>query len=76
MKTKVIAFRVTEEEYEAICWAAAKDKVKIGEYVRQDFATTLGYTIEAMKDEIAKLEAKAKRAAKAAAKKAAANGNA
>lgn len=67
MKTKVIAFRVTEEEYEAICWAAAKDKIKIGEYVRQDFATTLGYTMQEMKDEIAKLEAKAKRAAKKAA---------
>lgn len=74
MKTKVIAFRVTEEEYNAIALAAAKEPLKVGDYVRA--CLHLPSLIDDLNADRKRLEAKAKRAANKAAKEAAANGTA
>ena len=67
MKTKVIAFRVTEEEQRAIRWAAGSAKVDVGRYLRDALALTLDHCVRDMNAEVKRLEAKAKRAAKKAA---------
>jgi uncharacterized protein (DUF1778 family) len=74
MKTKVVAFRLTEREYDAVLLAATKRGQKIGDYVRE--ALVLNYLTNQLDMERKRLEAKAKRAANKAAKEAAANGNA
>lgn len=65
-KTKVIAFRVNEREYDAIMLEAVRRQTKIGEYVRG--ALVLPYLLNQLDIEVKRLEAKAKRAAKKAAK--------
>lgn len=70
MKTKVVAFRLTEREYDAVLLAATQRGLKIGDYVRD--ALVLNYLTNQLDIETKRLEAKAKRAAK----KAAANGDA
>lgn len=65
MKTKVIAFRVTEREYDAVLLDATKNGVKIGDYVRT--MLWLDDLVHKLDAEAKRLEAKAKRAAKKAA---------
>lgn len=65
-KTKVIAFRVTEREYDAIMLDAFRKQAKIGDYVRG--ALVLPYLLNQLDMEVKRLEAKAKRAAKKAEK--------
>ena len=64
-KTKVIAFRVTDEEYDALLLAATKQHKKITDFVRE--ALWLVDLVYDLVEERKRLEAKAKRAAKKAA---------
>lgn len=70
MKTKVIAFRVTEDEYAALYYMARTKGVKLSEHVNECMTSAIVQGFEALKKERKRLEAKAKREAK----KAAANG--
>lgn len=65
MKTKVIAFRVTEQEYNALLLAATRKGVSVTTHVRD--ALVFGYLLNQLEMETKRLEAKAKRAAKKAA---------
>lgn len=69
-KTKVIAFRVTDKEYDAILLDATREGKSLTNYVRD--LLVLNHLLNRLDMETKRLEAKAKRAAK----KAAANGNA
>lgn len=71
MKTKVIAFRVTQDEYDGLVLAAAEEARSVGEYVRRRLV--MQYHVERIGKERKRLEAKAKRAAKKAATIEAAN---
>ena len=70
MKTKVIAFRVTQEEYDALVYNASKRLMKLGEFVNDELRPVTNLSVQMFKKEQKRLEAKAKRDAK----KAAANG--
>jgi len=70
MKTKVIAFRVNEREYNAMTFMASKEKLKLSEYVNKLLSFEKAYALQEFAKEEKRLEAKAKRDAK----KAAANG--
>ena len=63
-KTKVIAFRVTKEEYEALYFAAAQKQLKVAELVYAMVNTSIPVAYAALAKERKKAEAKAKRQAK------------
>ena len=67
MKTKVVAFRVTEEQYVALQFAAQQRLMKLAEFVDDALYPVKLQAFEAMKKEQKRLEAKAKRDAKKAA---------
>ena len=69
-KTKVIAVRVTEEQYNALAVMASGRLMKMGEYVYNYLIPAMNQGGELLLKERKKAEAKAKREAK----KAAANG--
>jgi hypothetical protein len=70
MKTKVIAFRVTQDEYAALYYMARTKNIKLAEHVNECLTSAIMQGFEALQKERKKAEAKAKRDAK----KAAANG--
>ena len=70
MKTKVIAFRVTEDEYAALYYMARTKNIKLAEHVSESLTSAIMQGFDALTKERKRLEAKAKREAK----KAAANG--
>ena len=70
MKTKVIAFRVTEDEYNALYFAARQTNRTVGQVVYDSIGGGFQEAMAALAKERKRLEAKAKREAK----KAAANG--
>lgn len=70
MKTKVIAFRVTEDEYAALYYMARTKNLKLSEHVNECMTSAIMQGFDALTKERKRLEAKAKREAK----KAAANG--
>ena len=70
MKTKVVAFRVTQEEYEALQLAAHDGKRKVADVLYYLIKPTVYHWQEELRKERKRAEAKAKRDAK----KAAANG--
>ena len=65
MKTKVVAFRLTEREYDAVQLEATRRGISVTTYVR--YSLTLGDLLYELDMETKRLEAKAKRAAKKAA---------
>ncbi len=65
MKTKVIAFRLTEREYDAVLLDATRKGMSVTKYVRESLV--LNYLLNQLDMETKRLEAKAKRAAKKAA---------
>lgn len=65
MKTKVIAFRLTEREYDAVLLDATRKGMSVTKYVRESLVLT--YLLNQLDMETKRLEAKAKRAAKKAA---------
>ena len=65
MKTKVIAFRVTEQEYNALLLVATRQGVSVTTYVRDSLM--FDYLLNELEAQTKRLEAKAKRAAKKAA---------
>ena len=65
MKTKVIAFRVTEQEYDALLLEATRKGVSVTTYVRG--SCMFHHLLNELEAEKKRLEAKAKRAAKKAA---------
>ena len=70
MKTKVVAFRVTQEEYDGLVFNAGCRKMKVSDFVIACLRQDIDLSIQALKHEQKRLQAKAKRDAK----KAAANG--
>ena len=70
MKTKVIAFRVTQEEYDALSFNAQFHKMPLGKFVNICLSYEIEKALVGWSKEQKRLEAKAKRDAK----KAAANG--
>ena len=67
MKTKVVAFRVTQEEYEALQLAAHDGKRKVADVVYYLIKPTVYHWQEELRKERKRAEAKAKRDAKKAA---------
>ena len=63
-KTKVIAFRVNEEEYEALAFIAKARSMKMGEFVYDSMLPIVQMAALGLKAERKKAEAKAKRQAK------------
>ena len=74
MKTKVVAFRLTEREYDAVLLEATRKGMSVTKYVRESLV--LNYLLNQLDMETKRLEAKAKRAAKKAAAQVVADGNA
>ena len=74
MKTKVIAFRLTEREYDAVLLDATRKGMSVTKYVRESLV--LNYLLNQLDMETKRLEAKAKRAAKKAAAQVVPDGNA
>lgn len=70
MKTKVIAFRVTQQEYDALVYASSSSSMKLGEFINACLSSPIQEGMAAIRKQEKRLEAKAKREAK----KAAANG--
>jgi hypothetical protein len=70
MKTKVIAFRVTQQEYDALVYGARQSQMKLSDFVNTCLSNPIQEGIAEVRKEEKRLEAKAKRDAK----KAAANG--
>jgi len=70
MKTKVIAFRVSQDEYDALYFAARTTNRTVGQVVYDSISGGFQEAMAALAKERKRLEAKAKREAK----KAAANG--
>jgi hypothetical protein len=70
MKTRVISFRVTEDEYNALVYNASTIKLSVGAFVWVSLRATVELSKQAFAKEQKRLENKAKRVAK----KAAANG--
>lgn len=67
MKTKVIAFRVTQEEYAALYYMARTLNLKLAEHVNNCMTASINQGFDAMAKEYKRIEAKAKREAKKAA---------
>jgi 7,8-dihydro-6-hydroxymethylpterin-pyrophosphokinase len=67
MKTKVIAVRVTEEEYRAIKFRADKHGQTVAWFLNSWLRYQINDSVEDLRKEVKKLEAKAKREAKKAA---------
>jgi hypothetical protein len=67
MKTKVIAFRVTQDEYDALVYNGKTAGLKLAEFVAWSLRPTIALSKEAVVREQKRLEAKAKRDAKKAA---------
>ena len=67
MKTKVIAFRVTEDEYAALYHMACTKNLKLAEHVNNCMTSAIMQGFDALTKERKRLEAKAKRDAKKAA---------
>lgn len=67
MKTKVIAFRVTQDEYEALCYIAKMYGLKLSEHVNNCLKGDIMQGVNGLLKEQKRLEAKAKRDAKKAA---------
>ena len=63
MKTKVIAFRVSQDEYDALYFAARSNNRKVGELVYSLLAPGFPEAMKALAKERKKVEAKAKRQA-------------
>lgn len=63
-KTKVIAIRVTQEQYDGLRLLADGRLMKMGEYVYNSLIPTMNLGQEAVNKERKKAEAKAKRLAK------------
>ncbi|MFZ9727279.1 MAG: hypothetical protein ACO3DI_08815 [Ilumatobacteraceae bacterium] len=76
MKTKVVAFRVTEEQYNALQLEAVRKRQKISDVVMDVMCSDLEWMLEALRKETKRLEAKAKREAKKAATQQVTDGNA
>jgi hypothetical protein len=70
MKTKVISFRVSLEEYEGMLFSSGTRRMTLSDYVIACLRQDLDLSTQAWQKEQKRLEAKAKRDAK----KAAANG--
>jgi|DEB3_MinimDraft_2_1074329.scaffolds.fasta_scaffold02397_4 hypothetical protein len=64
MKTKVIAFRVTEEQYDALRLRAAKNGAKVSDVLTDGLSLHLQTLVDDLRKEVKRLEAKAKRDAK------------
>lgn len=67
MKTKVIAFRVTQEEYDALVYNGRVAHFKLAEFVSYLMRPHIELSKQALAKEQKRLEAKAKREAKKAA---------
>ena len=67
MKTKVVAFRVSQQEYDALAFVAQSKGVKLSYFVDQALLPTIQQAVVAMDKEQKRLQAKAKRDAKKAA---------
>jgi uncharacterized protein (DUF1778 family) len=61
MKTKVVAFRVTQQEYDALAFAANCAGKKLSAYVDDALLLTVQQAVAAYAKEQKRLEAKAKR---------------
>ena len=67
MKTKVVAFRVTQEEYDGLAFNAGCRKMKVSDFVIACLRQDLDLSVQALQHEQKRLQAKAKRDAKKAA---------
>ncbi len=67
MKTKVVAFRVTQEEYDALVLVAKASGQKLSEYVDNALLASMQEAVLKLRKEQKRLDAKAKRDAKKAA---------
>lgn len=67
MKTKVIAFRVTQDEYEALARMSGLTGERLAEFVSRHLSPVLAIAMEHLAKDRKKAEAKAKREAKKAA---------
>jgi hypothetical protein len=67
MKTKVVAFRVTQEEHDGLVFNAATRGMKVSDYVIACLRQDLDLSTQAWQKERKRLQAKAKRDAKKAA---------
>ena len=67
MKTKVIAFRVTQDEYDALVYNGKCAGMKLAEFVADSLRPTIALSKQALVKEQKRQEAKAKRDAKKAA---------
>ncbi len=63
-KTKVIAFRVNADEYEALSNMSALEGEKLSEFVHSHLSPVIDVAIEQLVNKRKKAEAKAKRLAK------------
>ena len=66
MKTKVIAFRVTQQEYDALVYNGKTAGYKLAEFVSMAMRPTIALSKQALLKEEKRVEAKAKREAKKA----------
>jgi uncharacterized protein (DUF1778 family) len=64
MKTKVVAFRVTQEEYDALAFVAKSKGVKLSYFVDEALLPTIQQAIVEMNKEQKRLQARVKRQAK------------
>ena len=67
MKTKVIAFRVTDEQYQLLQWVATVRNEKLTQVLMDSLETSFAQFAENRAKAVKRLEAKAKREAKKAA---------
>lgn len=67
MKTKVIAFRVTQQEYDGLNLLASQQFMKVSEFVNDCLSGAIHEGFAALRKEEKRLEARAKREAKKAA---------
>jgi uncharacterized protein (DUF1778 family) len=67
MKTKVVAFRVTQQEYDALAFVANLHGKKLSAYIDDALLPTIQNAMVHLEKEKKRLQAKAKRDAKKAA---------
>jgi len=67
MKTKVVAFRVTQQEYDALAFVANLHGKKLSAYIDDALLPTIQNAMVHLEKEQKRLQAKAKRDAKKAA---------
>jgi hypothetical protein len=67
MRTKVVAFRVSQEEYDGLVFNAGTRKMKVSDFVIACLRQDLDLSVQALHREQKRLQAKAKRDAKKAA---------